>query len=80
MAYIVTLCAVRWPLQWAADLKHLKAALLFGTMIFVMHKYKTVLYALFRCQFRFDLKFEFVLSLMCSYRSRVTVCVCDSEQ
>ena len=33
------------PLQWAADLKRLKAALLFGTMIFVMHKYKTVLYA-----------------------------------
>ena len=43
MAYIVTLCAVRWPLQWAADLKHLKAALSFGTMIFVMHKYKTLI-------------------------------------
>ena len=57
MAYIVTLCAVRWPQQWATDLKRLKAALLFRIMIFVMHKYETVLYA---ANFRFELKFEFV--------------------
>ena len=75
MAYIVTLCAVRWPLQWAADLT--ESALFFGTMIFVMHKYCILD---FIANFRFELKFEFVLSLKCSYRLRVTVSVSDSEQ
>ena len=61
MAYIVTLCVVRWPLQWAAD-KHLKAALSFGKMILVMHKYCMLDFV---AKFRFELKFEFVLSLKC---------------